>query len=112
MLITEIDRIYKELKRPLNIYEIGVARGMTTAFVASHIAFEKLPHKIYCIDTFSGFTKNDLAFEVIQRNKKRNELLGFSYNNFSIWKRNFSAFGFVTMLKYSPYAFALFSFVL
>lgn len=94
-LVENIDLLFKKLKRPLNIYEIGVARGMTTSFLASHIIFEDLPHKIFCIDTFSGFTEKDLNYETNHRGKTRKELLGFSYNDFSIWKQNFSNANFI-----------------
>ena len=88
-LILKIDELYERTRRPINIYEIGVARGLTTAFIASHILFEKLPHTITCIDTFSGFTTADLDYEIKNRGKSKLELLGFGYNEFEIWKKLF-----------------------
>lgn len=99
ILIKKIDELYEIKKRPLNIYEIGVARGMTTAFLASHILFEKLPHQIICIDTFEGFTAKDLKHEVTIRGKSKSDLLGFSYNDYDIWRNNFSHLKFVKVVK-------------
>ena len=98
-MIQEIDKLYEKLKRPLHIYEIGVARGMTTAFLASHITFEQLPHKLTCIDTFSGFTNSDLSHEISERGKKKKDLLGFAYNDYHVWLKNFSSFDFVDPIK-------------
>ena len=98
-LITNIDELYKIKKRPLKIYEIGVARGMTTAFLASHILFEKLPHQLICIDTFEGFTDKDLKYELNIRGKSKKEMLGFSYNDYDIWRNNFKHLKFVDVVK-------------
>lgn len=98
-LISQMDQLYNLYKRPLHIYEIGVARGMTTAFLSQHILAEKLPHKITCIDTFNGFTNSDLNYEMKNRGKNPSELLGFSYNNYDVWKRNFSKINFVEAIQ-------------
>lgn len=98
-LINQIDLMYAKLERPLNIYEIGVARGMTTAFLAQHIMAEELPHKIFCIDTFSGFTSSDINFEITQRNKTKTDLLGFGYNDYDVWKKNFEGIECVTAIQ-------------
>ena len=73
---------------------------MTTAFLASHITFEQLPHKLTCIDTFSGFTNSDLVSgEISERGKKKKDLLGFVYNDYHVWLKNFSSFDFVDPIK-------------
>lgn len=98
-LITKIDELFQTYERPLKIYEIGVARGMTTAFLAQHIMAENLPHQIICIDTFGGFTSSHLDFEITKRNKAKNELLGFAYNDYETWKKNFEKINCVKAIK-------------
>jgi hypothetical protein len=93
-IINEIERL-KEIQG--NIVEIGVARGMTTRLICEHLINQKIHSKqtLYALDTFSSFTERDLQFEIEQRGKMRKELLGFAYNDYEIWKRNFSEFAFV-----------------
>ena len=86
-------------REKLNLLEIGVARGMTTRFIAEHIVRNKLAANFYCLDTFSSFTKSDLDHEIQQRGKDPSELNGFAYNDFQIWKRNFSEFEFIKAIK-------------
>ena len=82
-----------------NICEIGVARGMTSRFICEHIANQSMNVKYYCLDTFTGFIQDDAEFEVTQRNKKRGAYYGFAYNDYRIWKSNFSKFPFVEPVK-------------
>lgn len=77
------------------VVEVGVARGMTTRFIAEHIQLQRYNADYYCIDTFSSFTKNDLAIEVKERGKKREDLHGFAYNDYEVWKKNFKEFSFI-----------------
>tara|TARA_A100001015_G_scaffold310052_1_gene410644 strand:+ start:1300 stop:1974 length:675 start_codon:yes stop_codon:yes gene_type:complete len=79
--------------------EIGVARGMTSRFIAEHLRCTKIKKNFYCIDTFSSFTDEDLNFEVNIRGKSKRELLGFSYNDFEKWKENFKNFEMVKAIK-------------
>ncbi len=81
------------------ICEIGVARGMTTRFICEHINNKSKNTKFYCIDTFSSFEKEDINYEVKSRNKNKSDLIGFSYNNFKRWKKNFEEFKFVNPIK-------------
>ena len=93
-LINEIERL-KDLDGC--ICEIGVARGMTTRFIAQHIKNQKIENKnqYFAIDTFDSFVENDLIFEVKERGKKLKDLRGFNYNSFNVWKRNFSKFDLI-----------------
>ncbi|MBO9477710.1 class I SAM-dependent methyltransferase [Shimia sp. R11_0] len=84
---------------PLNLLEIGVARGMTTRFIAEHIEKNRLDVAFYCLDTFSSFTAEDVDYEIQNRGKSRGELAGFSYNDFETWKRNFSEYDFVKAIQ-------------
>lgn len=100
-LATLINSIEQTKSLKGNIIEIGVARGMTTRFLAEHIqsTFEDFKPTIYAIDTFSGFLERDLNFEITNRNKTRKELVGFNYNNFKRWSKNFKKFPFVKPIK-------------
>lgn len=82
-----------------SIAEVGVARGMTSFFIAHHMEISNYNSKFYCIDTFSSFEKEDLNYEVSNRNKAINDLTGFEYNDFKVWGRNFKKFDFVIPIK-------------
>lgn len=97
-MISELDRL-KEVKG--NIVEIGVARGMTTRFLAEHIVNQNLQESmmLFAIDTFESFVKKDLEYEVKHRGKSMSELKGFSYNDYKTWQKNFIEFPFIKALK-------------
>ena len=82
-----------------NICEIGVARGMTTRFICEHLVNTNFQGKYYCIDTFDSFTNEDVKFEIKFRKKSKNEISGFSYNNFNKWKKNFKNYEFLEAFK-------------
>ncbi len=84
-----------------NIVEIGVARGMTTRFMAEHIINQKFDRLLtyFAIDTFDSFLDEDLIYEVSERGKVISELTAFDYNNFEKWKQNFSDFSFIKAIK-------------
>ncbi len=82
-----------------NICEIGVARGMTTRFIVEYLQELKEIPDFFCIDTFNSFSKDDIDYEIKYRNKTKSELIGFSYNNFESWKRNFEKFKFIKAIK-------------
>ena len=75
-LINEFERVKDT---PGCVIEIGVARGMTSRFLAEHIKCQKLADTTpyYAIDTFESFTKADLDYEVQSRGKDLFELRGF-----------------------------------
>ena len=94
-LIFEIDRMKHTAGA---IVEIGVSRGMTTRFVCEHLIRSGCTDQVlYAVDTFQSFLKDDIEYEVTNRGETRGkDLKGmFDYNDFEIWKRNFSAFPFV-----------------
>jgi predicted O-methyltransferase YrrM len=97
-LIMEIERL-KNVQG--NIVEIGVARGLTTRFLAQHIKNQKLDQslKLYAVDTFESFTEADLAFEVSNRGKSLEALDAFKYNDYDVWKNNFTEFKFVVPVQ-------------
>jgi predicted O-methyltransferase YrrM len=97
-LIIEIEKLKNV---PGNIVEIGVARGLTTRFLAQHIKNQRLDQslKLYAIDTFESFTESDVAYEVKTRGKSLEDLTIFKYNDYEVWKKNFSDFNFVKAIQ-------------
>tara|TARA_X000000368_G_scaffold334298_1_gene271727 strand:+ start:2089 stop:2742 length:654 start_codon:yes stop_codon:yes gene_type:complete len=81
------------------ICEIGVARGMTTRFICEYLKGMNSKPKFYCIDTFDSFVKEDVQYEIEKRKKNRSELIGFSYNNYESWKKNFQEFSFIKAIQ-------------
>jgi hypothetical protein len=82
--------------------EIGVSRGMTTRFVCEHlIGSGRTDQALYAIDTFQSFLKDDIDYEIAKRGETRGKVLKgmFSYNDFEIWKKNFSCFPFVKAIQ-------------
>lgn len=97
-LILEIDRLKHTAG---SIAEIGVARGMTTRFMCEHLTRSGCTNQqIFAIDTFQSFLDSDVAYEVAHRGKKKSDFDGeFSYNDFEVWKNNFSEFPFVKAIQ-------------
>ena len=81
------------------ICEIGVARGMTTRFICEYLNNTNTNTDYYCLDTFESFTKEDINFEIKNRKKTQSELIGFSYNNFEKWKKNFVNYNYIKAIK-------------
>ena len=99
----QLSEIINSLEKVRNlegvVCEIGVARGMTTRFICEYLREINANTTYYCFDTFDSFTEDDINFEVENRNKSRSELLGFSYNDYRTWKKNFNKFNFVKAIK-------------
>jgi hypothetical protein len=96
-LVSELDRV-KDV--PGSIIEVGVAWGMTTRFVCEHlVASGRHNERLCAIDTFESFPQRDVEFEVKHRGKTREQVSGFDYLNFEVWKRNFRKFKFLTAYK-------------
>jgi hypothetical protein len=57
---------------PGDIVEIGCAGGQTTVFLNKHLdEIGETSRKYLCLDTFEGFTDEDIAFEIQHRGKER-----------------------------------------
>lgn len=103
-LVMEIERLRDKTG---NIVEIGVARGLTTRFLAEHLLRQRLHTEtaIFAIDTFESFVKEDLEYEVQSRGKSLHELKGFAYNDYDKWASNLKDFPFVKPIKTDCSAF-------
>jgi hypothetical protein len=96
-IVSELDRM-KDMRG--SILEVGVAWGQTTRFVCEHLAASgRGSEQYYAIDTFDSFCPKDVEFEVNHRGKTRDEVSGFGYLDFEVWKRNFREFKFLTAFK-------------
>lgn len=96
-LVMEIDRLRATRGA---IVEIGVARGMTTRFMVTHLISMGINDQlIYAIDTFSSFLDRDIEYEKFARGKKAINRKWFDYNDFNVWSRNFSSFAFVKPIQ-------------
>ncbi len=82
------------------IVEIGVARGLTTRFIAEHILRSGYEDQmIYAIDTFSSFVEEHIDYEISARKKPSGAIEGFGYNDYRVWSRNFAGFPFVKAIQ-------------
>lgn len=74
-----------------NILEVGVARGMTTKFVLTHLNSNGglSSGKYVALDTFNSFPSEDLYYEVAERGKRLWELRGFGYISLRSWAKSF-----------------------
>jgi hypothetical protein len=102
-IVSELDRV-----RALSgsILEVGVAWGQTTRFVCEHLVKSgRDSERMYAIDTFESFCPCDVEFEVNHRGKTREEVSGFGYLDFDVWKKNFREFKFLTAFKADCSAF-------
>jgi hypothetical protein len=100
----QLARLVNEIERLKNvggsICEIGVARGMTTRFLAEHLRQSGLAEqKIYAIDTFKSFLEADVDYEIKNRGKTKDSLIGFGYNDYRTWLNNFGEFSSVVPIK-------------
>jgi hypothetical protein len=77
-----------ESGEPGCIVEVGVARGMTSVFLLEHMRQLGDQRTYICLDTFSGFTSQDVEHEVKARGKMRSHFRGFQYNDKKIFEQN------------------------
>lgn len=52
-----------------SVVEIGCAHGLTTTFIYEYMRDSGFPKDYLCVDTFEGFTAEDIAVETEQRGK-------------------------------------------
>ena len=77
-LLTETEDV------PGNVIEVGCAAGATTVFFARHLYDLGSQRRIYAYDTFSGFSSEDIDYELNSRavDIPRTQLGGFQINSF------------------------------
>ena len=68
-----------------SIVEIGCAFGNTAVFLNRHMDHEGIDKRYVCVDTFSGFTPSDVAFEGQVRGKRVEGLDVFFSSNKRKW---------------------------
>jgi O-methyltransferase len=72
---------------PGDIFEIGCFRGHTTCFLNRHLQMSGIEKDYYCVDTFSGFARDDIDFERSRRRKKGHDYTGFGANSLKWFER-------------------------
>lgn len=71
-----------------SILEVGCATGQTTVYLNRHLDEIGSSRPYVCIDTFAGFTEDDVAHELKHRGKNNDELQGFRINRKEWFDRN------------------------
>jgi O-methyltransferase len=70
------------------VIEIGCAHGLTTTFLYEYMSDSAISKGYVCIDTFSGFTADDIAVETKQRGKDHDYEMEFKNNNIEWFKES------------------------
>jgi predicted O-methyltransferase YrrM len=73
----------RHLKGP--VVEIGCAAGSTTVFLNRFMDDKSVNKPYWCIDTFGGFTDDDVRFETENRGKELSKLAGGFSANSEAW---------------------------
>ncbi len=82
-------RCLEETERvPGAVVEIGCASGRTTVFLNKYLDELNTARRYVCIDTFAGFTEDDVLFETRRRGKASHMLTGFRINDKEWFDRN------------------------
>lgn len=98
-------RLVDEARRvPGDLVEVGCFVGATTVFLNQHLRAEDDVRRYLCIDTFAGFTGDDVAFEEQTRGKhldqvQRECLFGMNDQRWFDYTMRLNGFANVTTLK-------------
>ena len=68
-----------------SIVEIGCAHGLTTTFLYEYMVSSGFKKEYVCIDTFCGFTDEDINIEVSQRGKNMHTYTEVFKDNDAAW---------------------------
>jgi O-methyltransferase len=71
-----------------DIVEIGCAHGLTTTFLYEYMIDSEIKKEYFCIDTFSGFTLDDISVEINKRGKDHQYEKEFKNNNAEWFKES------------------------
>jgi predicted O-methyltransferase YrrM len=74
------------------VLEIGCAYGATTAFLYRYLMEAEIHREYICIDTFAGFTNEDISYEKNYRNKQYSYTDSFP-NDVALFKRTLAEQG-------------------
>jgi O-methyltransferase len=64
-----------------SVAEIGCAQGYTTMFLCHYLHDIDCPKRYFVIDTFSGFRRADVSYEVINRGKSEDMYRAYRFNS-------------------------------
>lgn len=103
--LTALIRLVDEARQvPGDLIEVGCFVGATTVFLNQHMRAENDVRRYLCIDTFAGFTRDDVAFEEKSRGKhldqiQRECLFGMNDRRWFDYTMRLNGFANVTTLK-------------
>lgn len=66
---------------PGDVIEVGCDKGRTTLFLNKYMDEHSIVKRYFAIDTFSGFTKNDIQHEISKRDKEKSMYRHFRLNS-------------------------------
>ena len=76
------------------VVEVGVARGDTSVFLLEHLRTTGDPRTLVLVDTFEGFTRESIDYEVANREKRAAELSDYSYGSPKIFNHGLERLGY------------------
>ena len=76
------------------VVEVGVARGDTSVFLLEHLRTTGDPRPLTLVDTFDGFTRESVDYEVANREKRASELSDYSYGSPRIFNHSLARLGY------------------
>ncbi len=76
------------------IVEIGVARGDTSVFLLEHLRTTGDERGLVLVDTFEGFTRESIDYEVANRRKRATELSDYSYGSARVFNHGLARLGY------------------
>ncbi len=95
-----VDCVSKTEKVPGTILELGCATGKTTVYLNKHLDELGSTRPYVCVDTFCGFTAEDVKVEAEQRAKPKERLDGFRVNKKEWFDRNLRDNGISRVTSY------------
>lgn len=76
------------------VCEIGVGWGYTSVFLLEHSLTLANPPPMVFVDTFCGFTRDSIGYEMNHRSKKKKDLIYFRYGSKKIYEAHLKRKGY------------------
>ncbi|MGH7239047.1 MAG: TylF/MycF/NovP-related O-methyltransferase [Candidatus Saccharimonadales bacterium] len=93
--LAELIRMIDETKdKGGTVIEIGVGQGDTSVFLLEHLKTTDPKRELFLFDTFNGFTKDSVDYEINERKKSGGAYRSFKYGNAEIFGDNLKAAGY------------------
>lgn len=82
------------------VIEVGVAHGDSSVFLLEHLKTTDPGRVLLLFDTFAGFTKDSIDYEMTERGKNQSPYRSFRYGNARLFERNLRAAGYTNFRIY------------